>query len=58
MHGVEQELLFLPAALMPSNQLIFKDDFYFVDSGHHRNRSVSELRRYGIIIAVEADQRQ
>ena len=36
----------------------FKDDFDFVDGRHHDDRSVSDLRRYGIIIAVEADQRQ
>ena len=43
---------------MASNQSIFKDEFHFVDSGHDRDRSVSELCRHGIIIAVEADQRQ
>jgi hypothetical protein len=43
---------------MPGNQPVFKDDSHFIHRRHNSDRTVCELCRHGIIIVVEANQRQ
>lgn len=58
MHGIEQRLLLFPAALMPSDKVVFKDDADFIDCRHNCQRAMRIFRGDRIVIPVKANKGQ